>query len=274
MLPEGFTYDVIASWGDALNDSRFGYNNDYLSFVPTGENEGYLTVNFEYISTGTRDQTYPAVIGKSLPFEEVMEALAASENEIDAFALTDGDPLKAQIEEISKEALIDQGLGVIFVQRAANGRWVRVPGEGDRRITGISGLEDGRYLSATGPAIAVFNKTEVNGYTDGLGDQIIGTFGNCAGGTTPWGSVLSAEENIQSQVPEAIHSDGSSFSPSAKVFDNGFDGQGNVLGLSGNKYGWIVEVDPNNPDDYRPTAAWDLPIQTIWTLTLKATSGS
>ena len=53
VLPDGFTYDVIASWGDPVGDSRFGYNNDYLSFVPTGENEGYLTVNFEYISSST-----------------------------------------------------------------------------------------------------------------------------------------------------------------------------------------------------------------------------
>lgn len=50
LLPEGFSYEVIATWGDKVGDSRFGYNNDYLSFVETGENQGYLTVNFEYIS--------------------------------------------------------------------------------------------------------------------------------------------------------------------------------------------------------------------------------
>jgi uncharacterized protein len=31
ILPEGFTYDIIATWGDKVGDSRFGYNNDYLS---------------------------------------------------------------------------------------------------------------------------------------------------------------------------------------------------------------------------------------------------
>lgn len=30
VLPEEFTYDVIAAWGDRVGDSRFGYNNDYL----------------------------------------------------------------------------------------------------------------------------------------------------------------------------------------------------------------------------------------------------
>ncbi len=254
VLPEGFTYDVIASWGDPVGDSRFGYNNDYLSFIPTGPDEGYLTVNFEYISTETWEQTYPEVIGKALPFEDVKKAVESEE--VDAFSLPDDSALKAQIREISKAALIDQGLGVIAVRKSADGQWARVPGSNDRRVSGISGLEDGRYLKTTGPATAVFMKSEVTGYTDGLGNKAIGTFGNCAGGTTPWGTVLSAEENIQNQVPEAVHKDGSSFVPGARSFDIGFDGQGNVLGLAGNKYGWIVEIDPANADDYGTKHTW------------------
>ncbi|MDE5112373.1 MAG: DUF839 domain-containing protein, partial [Trichodesmium sp. St7_bin2_1] len=50
VIPQGFTYDIIGSWGDKIGDSRFGYNNDYLSYIETGENEGLLTINFEYIS--------------------------------------------------------------------------------------------------------------------------------------------------------------------------------------------------------------------------------
>ena len=257
VLPNGFTYDVIASWGDPVGDSRFGYNNDYLSFVPTGPDEGYLTINFEYISSNTWEQTYQTVIGKSLPFEAVVKAIEPRENKaVNAFELPDDDPLKAQIQQISKEALLDQGLGVISVRREADGRWVRVEGKSDRRISGISGLDDGKYLSSTGPATEVFNKTEVKGYTDGLGDKIIGTFGNCAGGTTPWGTVLSAEENVQYQVPEGVLSDGSSLNPSEVTFDSGFDGQGNVFGLAGNKYGWIVEIDPSNPNDNGTKHTW------------------
>jgi uncharacterized protein len=257
VLPEGFMYDVIAAWGDPVgdpvDDARFGYNNDYLSFVPTGPDEGYLTVNFEYISTDTWKQTYEQVIGKSLPFDAIAQAVT---EEVDAFTLADDAPLKSQIKEVSKAALKDQGIGVISVRREADGKWVRLEQKSDRRITGISGLEDNRYLKVTGPAGAVFSKTSVKGYTDGLGNKIIGTFGNCAGGTTPWGTVLSAEENFQDQVPEAVHSDGSSFEPGTKAFNNEFDGQGNVLGLAGNKYGWIVEIDPSNPDDYGTKHTW------------------
>ncbi|MGB5710972.1 MAG: alkaline phosphatase PhoX, partial [Waterburya sp.] len=94
VLPEGFTYDLIAAWGDRVGDSRFGYNNDYLSLVETAPNEGYLTVNFEYISGGTWMQTYPLVIGKQLPFAELLALAEPTEEEevavtIDAFRLQD-----------------------------------------------------------------------------------------------------------------------------------------------------------------------------------------
>ncbi|MEL7333515.1 MAG: alkaline phosphatase PhoX [Cyanobacteria bacterium J06560_2] len=257
VLPKGFTYDVIASWGDPVGDSRFGYNNDYLSFVPTGPDEGYLTINFEYISGETWSQTFETVTGKSLPFEAVTEALKKLEEEqVDAFALPDDNPLKGQIKQIAKEALVDQGLGVISVRRGPDGKWSRVTSDTDRRISGVAGLEDGRYLKTTGPAIAIFTKENVKGYKDTLGDKIIGTFGNCAGGTTPWGTALSAEENIQYQVPEAVHPDGSSFAPKEQPFSTRLNGQGNAFGLAGNKYGWIVEVDPSNPEDYGTKHTW------------------
>lgn len=128
---------------------------------------------------------------------------------------------------------------------------------GDSRF--ISGLEDGRYLKATGPAAAVFRKKQGQGYIDGLSDGIIGSFANCAGGTTPWGTVLSAEENFQAQVPESVYADGTAFDPSKRAFaldDEELYGQGNVFGLAGNKYGWIVEVDPAEPKDYGTKHTW------------------
>ena len=258
VLPEGFTYDVIALWGDRVGDSRFGYNNDYLSLVETAPNEGYLTVNFEYISGGTWMQTYPLVIGKQLPFAELIASIQ-NEGEIDAFNLEDGQ-LKSQIIEVSTEGLIDQGIGVISVKRNTEGKWTRTYSDADRRVTGISGLDDrDRMLKSTGAAGAVFTKADKLGYEDNLGDRIIGTFQNCAGGTTPWGTVLSAEENFQDRVPEAVMADGSSLDPSQKPFvinSEQVDGRGNVFGLAGNKYGWMVEIDPANPNDYGTKHTW------------------
>ncbi|MEM7593224.1 MAG: alkaline phosphatase PhoX, partial [Cyanobacteria bacterium P01_A01_bin.83] len=160
ILPTGFTYDLIAAWGDRVGDSRFGYNNDYLSLVETAPDEGYLTVNFEYISAGVWMQTYPKVIGKQLPVAELL-ALANGDSKltIDAFSLPKDDATKQKIREISTEGLIDQGLGVISVQRNAEGKWERTYSEVDRRVTGISGLNDpSRLLKSTGAAAAVFTK--------------------------------------------------------------------------------------------------------------------
>ena len=62
--------------------------------------------------------------------------------------------------------------------------------------------------------------------------------------------MLSAEENFQSQVPEPVFADGSSVAPSQRPFlclERKLYGLGNVYGLAGNKYGWMVEVDPDAP---------------------------
>ena len=227
--------------------------------VETGPQTGVLTINFEYISGKTWMQTYDQVIGQSLPFAAVQAALASREGIVNAFALPDGNPLKAQILTITKAGLIDQGIGVLGIHRQADGSWARTRTTVDRRITGISGLEDDRYLKATGPAVAVFKQANKQGYDDGLGDRIIGTFQNCAGGTTPWGTVLSAEENYQDQVPEPVMADGSALDPGATPFAltaNAVNGRGNPLGLAGNKYGWMVEVDPTNPQDYGTKHTW------------------
>lgn len=255
VLPEGYTYDLIAAWGDKVGDSRFGYNNDYVSFIQTAEDEGLLTVNFEYISPNTWLETYAKVIGRELPLDALVAAFQ-NEGTIDHQTLAENDVLRSQIETIAQEALIDVGIGVLSVERDEAGRWIRTYGDADRRITGISGLKDGRFLTATGPASSVFTKTNKLGYDDGLGNNIIGTFLNCAGGTTPWGTVLSAEENYQSQVPEAVMIDGSSLAPGEQTFFIPFGGAASALGFAGNKYGWMVEVDPADPEDYGVKHTW------------------
>jgi secreted PhoX family phosphatase len=256
VLPEGYTYEVIASWGDPLGDSRFGYNNDYLSFIPAGANQGYLTVNFEYISALPWTQTYQQVIGEALPFEELQKAL--EKGAVDAYGLPAGDPLKEQIQKVAVAALTDVGIGVMTIRQEGN-RWVKAPSPADRRISGISGWRDGNYLDSTGPATLIFRKTQGQGYVDNLGTKIIGTLGNCAGGTTPWGTVLSAEENFQYLVAEPVYSDGTSFAPATRPFaiaDGELAGHGSALGLPGNKYGWIVEIDPANPNDRGTKHTW------------------
>ena len=260
VLPEGYEYQVLASWGDRVGTDRFGYNNDYLALIETGPNEGVLSVNFEYISAVPWLQSYEKVMGTALPISAIEGKLKNSKDGIDAFSLAATDPLKQKIQTVCKAALADQGLGMISVKRNANGQWERTYSPTlDRRVSGIAGLEDGKYLNCTGPARSVFRKTKGQGYLDTLGDKIIGTFGNCAGGVTPWGTVLSAEENIQNQVPEPVYADGTSFAPkfkSVSIDSEEVIGQGNVFGLAGNKYGWVVEIDPTNPKDPGTKHTW------------------
>jgi secreted PhoX family phosphatase len=257
VVPEGYTYDVIGAWGDAVGDSRFGYNNDYLSYVETAPGEGYLSINFEYISPETWSSTFKEVIGKDLPLADIMPALAAAGDDgVNIYAMADSDPMKAKFIELCEEGLTDVGIGVVSIKQYRDGTWSRTNSAADRRITGLSGLKDGRYLKATGPAVAVFQKTSGQGYIDGLGDRIIGTFNNCAGGTTPWGTMMSAEENFQDTVIESVYADGTAMDPSMQPFSMSDLAFGSALGYAGNKYGWMVEVDPANPNDYGTKHTW------------------
>ncbi|MGL5081203.1 MAG: PhoX family protein, partial [Microcoleaceae cyanobacterium] len=194
--------------------------------------------------------------GKSLPMAKLEAALKSSKNaEINAFGLKADNAARQAVLKVSQEGLTDLGLGVISLRRNAEGQWERTFSKADRRVTGLSGWTDNRYLKSTGPATAVFKK-KGQGYDDGLGDRIIGTFGNCAGGTTPWGTVFSGEENVQMYVADAMYPDGTSYPPSKKPFSGALEGLGNVFGLAGNKYGWMVEIDPANPEDYGTKHTW------------------
>lgn len=235
-LPPEYTYDIVCSWGERVFINpveRFGYNNDFTAFIPlkADDSEGLLWVNHEYISAKPWLDTYSAVVGQPLP------GLAA---------LQQGNPL-AETDKLrlAREVLVDQGGSILHLRRDRKGRYRVVPrSKYNRRISGISGLEDpGQRLVADGPAVEIFERGG-----DGLGRQIVGTFANCSGGVTPWGTILSCEENYQNQVGERVSADGLPVGTSAFASDNFPDNAAAHLGLQANKYGWVVEIDPRDPD--------------------------
>ena len=125
VVPEGYRADLIAAWGDPMPQGRFGFNNDYLGFVSRGPDEALLTVNFEYISALPWTEGFREVVGRPLPWTQLVAALASRDGVIDCTALQGNQRLLALIRSVSDEAMADLGLGVIAISRNGDGQWVR-----------------------------------------------------------------------------------------------------------------------------------------------------
>ena len=113
LLPPGFTYDVLAAYGDPINakGETFGFNNGGTSYHPAGDSssEGLLWVNHESA--------------------DAFWVLGAAQN---------GHYSAAQIEKL----LYAQGGTVLGISRNASGSWVMDPSSPyARRITGLDAFE-------------------------------------------------------------------------------------------------------------------------------------
>ncbi|MEG4336542.1 PhoX family phosphatase [Microcoleus sp. D3_18_C2] len=259
VVPPEYERYVIVRWGDRVFPNPadyFGYNCDYTGFVGLrGSNDdGYLWVNHEYVS-------FP--MSKEAP---------DTPSDLASFPTTEravlGIDLSVKNRDTIGEFLYNLGGSIVRITKQANGRFQAIAGDPlNRRIHGLSGLGinsqrtdkykdvtswgtrqgDDNYLIGTGPAATqVF--AQVN--TDGLGNRIIGTAYNCSGATSPWGTILSAEENFQGSeaffvgVQENVKPNGGQTSYAKGTI-------GEEFGLVGEKYGWMVEVDPLDPS-FRP----------------------
>lgn len=69
----------------------------------------------------------------------------------------------------------------------------------------------------------------------------IGTLGNCAGGVTPWGTVLTCEENYHDFVGEVTFDKKGQRQRVAQLSKLGWE---SVFDLPPEHYGWVVEVEP------------------------------
>jgi secreted PhoX family phosphatase len=142
------------------------------------------------------------------------------------------------------------GLSVVEVQRSPKGL-VPVLGRDNRRITADT------PITLTGPgAGADFVKTAA----DPTGRTVLGTFANC-GGVTPWGTVLSGEENFHGYFgaaegapsPDPVTADRQDrYGVKAKAserrweqFDPRFDVSKEPNEV--NRFGYVVELNPFDP---------------------------
>lgn len=231
-VPEGFDWKPVIRWGDPLfresprfdphNQSaesqalQFGYNCDYTDILEQpGTNGRYavLFANHEYTN-------------ENIMFSPHTPA--------------------GQARGIGKAA---HGLSVVELERKnRNAPWDYIQGAPlNRRF-----LTDTPY-ELTGPAAGT---DLVKTIDDPEGRTILGTLGNCAGGTTPWGTILSGEENFNGYFvsPGTSASDrryGLTSRPTGRgweIDEPRFDTRNAGYENEANRFGYIIEVDPFDPD--------------------------
>ena len=242
-VAEGYDADVLMRWGDpvlpgappfdparqsaAAQRLQFGYNNDYLGYIPMPgaadpSRHGLLVVNHEYTN------------------EELM------------FPGLGRQDLRAVGFEGMTQDLVDiemaaHGGSVLEIKRE-NGKWRVADGSRyARRLDATTPME------LAGPAAG---HPRVQTKADPTGRRVLGTINNCAGGVTPWGTWLTCEENFHGYFSGKLADDHSE----AKNFKRyGVPGNSYAWGKfhdrfdvskepnEANRFGWIVEIDPFDP---------------------------
>ena len=138
-----------------------------------------------------------------------------------------------------------QGFSIVEIAKEGNSWRVVDDSRYNRRISTSTAMR------ISGPAAA---SPRMQTSADPSGTRSFGTFNNCAGGVTPWHTILTAEENFQNYFfgdagkgPEAASRKRYGISGKGRYADWGryfdrfnLDKEPNEP----NRFGWIVEIDP------------------------------
>ncbi len=261
-VPPGYRMQPLIAWGDALYDNmapfdpktltvaeqekRFGQNNDMLALFPAQYTFPPAANQTRYLLCANHEYVDPSLVYPGL----------ASPRDI--------------TPDMANAVVAAHGVSVVQIERGGDGAWKVIrdasPGAGlNRRITPLTPvLFDGpaanhRWVTA---ASTGWNLVAPSGV---VGAVACGTIANCAGGQTPWGTYLTAEENfdgyfaLSALTPEveAVHGDaawvwssGSFGTPLfAPVRSRGMPARYDVAKnpYASALYGWIVEIDPHDP---------------------------
>lgn len=251
VLPPGFRYEVLARWGErfgaAGHEVPVGYNCDYTALVPVpGQRDDYwLVVNHEYVSGRPWLEGLTEVYGASpVDREGRLAGRPLAGLRVNPGELAGDVRLARAVRQLCTMALDELGVLVLRVRRRPEGGFAVVQDARDhRRIGTLRSWNVAAPPAVSGPAAPLIG-------------QPPGTFGNCSGAVTPWGTVLSCEENFQDQVNEFTTPDGRELAASRRLFQartdgrhllpNEFRGLGETLDppLDGRQFGWVCELDP------------------------------
>ena len=244
-VAEGYDADVLLRWGDPLfpdspafdvraqtaaaQERQFGYNNDFVGFIPLegDPDHGLLVVNHEY--------TDPHMM-----FAGIVE-IVDDEGGEKALRIAPADQARADIEMAAHG-------GTIVEIRKVGGKWqVMTDGRFNRRVTAMTPMQ------ISGPAA---DSPRLMTAADPTGTRVLGTVNNCAGGVTPWGTYVMAEENIHGyflgELP-AGHREAKNYErlgiPEGSYEWGNFHERFDVSKEPNepNRFGWVVEVDVTDP---------------------------
>jgi uncharacterized protein len=234
MISEDYQYEVLIPWGTPIQPGgptydgdpvnrptsaqqlqQIGLGHDGMHFFPVNNSNthGILAINHEF---GTNEHVLG--IGKLLP---------------------------TTLEE-TKRVQYAHGLSVVEIKKI-NGKWQIVASDKNRRI------QIDTPVTFSGPvANHPLLKTAANNPTQG-------TFNNCANGYTPWGTYLTCEENFNgyfgatgtwtaTTAQSRYGFSRTGFGYGWEKFDPRFDLSNASYANNENRFGWVVEIDPANPN--------------------------
>jgi uncharacterized protein len=228
VTPPGFRSDVLIRWGDpvSFDAPRF----DVANQTPESARKqfGY---NCDYVGV--------------LPLTRRHALLVVNHEYTDEQLMF---PTGTDANLVKEVAMAAHGMSVVKIERGRRpGSWVvsRRKNRYNRRLhTGSTFLLDGP--AAGDPRLRT--------RADRTGRRVLGTLNNCAGGTTPWGTVLSGEENFNQYFDSSGDLDPRYAESYARygITGEGSRGWSSVdsrFDLSAEphepfRFGWVVEVDP------------------------------
>ncbi|MFI7677116.1 PhoX family protein [Actinophytocola sp. NPDC049390] len=235
VVPEGYEQGVVIRWGDPVlpGAPRFDFANQ--TAAAQAEQFGYNNDFCGLVPLG--HDRYVMVSNHEYTTESAM-----------FYGYDPANPTREQVEI----AWAAHGLSVVVVERNRRGGLeVQLDRHYNRRITMTSPFE------VRGPAAgSAYLRTKA----DPTGRRVLGTQNNCAGGVTPWGTILSGEENFNQYFANADNVTdpvakarnarygirGTASERKWERFDERFDLAKNPN--EANRFGWVVEIDPLDPD--------------------------
>ncbi|MEM1112274.1 MAG: PhoX family phosphatase [Pseudomonadota bacterium] len=249
-ISEEYEYQVIIPWGTPLEEGVMEYDGD-PNTRPTSEEQaamvgiGHDGMHFFPKQGNAGNRRGLLVINHE--FGRNTHVLAP-----DQLQEVAGDILPNSLEAVrlSQHA---HGVSVVDMRKRRGGVWeVITRSRLNRRIhvntpvTFSGPVAGSALLESGGPAL--------------------GTVNNCSNGYTPWGTYLTCEENFNGYFGDSTYdreTESGSWTPTAEqerygfspvgfsygweLFDPRFDLSIPETEQEANRFGWVVEIDPNNP---------------------------